>query len=105
MTFALGGIAVWMPYYLEHRPGVHRFPTTSFGVVLLATGLLGTLLGGLAGDRLRNRYWRIILFGFRNRHVDRMSCGIDDDYGGISMDLGIHFRRVLLPLFQGIQAS
>jgi MFS family permease len=56
MTFALGGIAVWMPYYLEHRPGVHRFPTTTFGAVLLITGLLGTLLGGIAGDKLRNRF-------------------------------------------------
>lgn len=56
MTFAMGGIAVWMPYYLEHRPGVHRFPTTAFGAILLATGLFGTLLGGIAGDKLRNRF-------------------------------------------------
>jgi MFS family permease len=56
MTFAMGGIAVWMPYYLEHRPGVHGFPTTTFGGILLATGLLGTLLGGIAGDKLRNRF-------------------------------------------------
>jgi sugar phosphate permease len=55
-TFAMGGIAVWMPYYLEHRPGLHRFPTTTFGVVLLFTGLLGTILGGIAGDKLRNRF-------------------------------------------------
>lgn len=55
MTFAMGGIAVWMPYYLEHRPGVQRFPTTTFGGVLVVTGLLGTLLGGVAGDKLRNR--------------------------------------------------
>jgi MFS family permease len=56
MTFAMGGIAVWMPYYLEHRPGVQRFPTTTFGGVLVVTGLLGTLLGGVAGDKLRNRF-------------------------------------------------
>jgi MFS transporter, Spinster family, sphingosine-1-phosphate transporter len=56
MTFAMGGIAVWMPYYLEHRPKVHRFPTTIFGGVLLLTGLLGTLLGGTAGDKLRDRF-------------------------------------------------
>lgn len=56
MTFAMGGIAVWMPYFLEHRPGVHRFPTTMFGGILLVTGLLGTLLGGVAGDKLRNRF-------------------------------------------------
>jgi hypothetical protein len=24
MTFAMGGIAMWMPYYLEHRPGAER---------------------------------------------------------------------------------
>ena len=56
MTFAMGGIAVWMPYYLEHRPGVHGFPTTTFGLILVVTGLLGTLLGGIAGDKLRNRF-------------------------------------------------
>ena len=56
MTFAMGGIAVWMPYYLEHRPGAHSYPTTMFGGVLLVTGLLGTLLGGLAGDKLRGRF-------------------------------------------------
>jgi MFS family permease len=58
MTFAMGGIAVWMPYYLEHRPGAgaHSYPTTMFGVVLLVTGLLGTLLGGLVGDKLRTRF-------------------------------------------------
>jgi len=56
MTFAMGGIAVWMPYYLEHRPGLQRFPTTTFGVILLVTGLLGTLLGGIAGDKLRDRF-------------------------------------------------
>ena len=56
MTFAMGGIAVWMPYYLEHRPGVHRFPTTTFGGVLLVTGLLGTLMGGVTGDKLRTRF-------------------------------------------------
>lgn len=56
MTFAMGGIAVWMPYYLEHRPRVHGFPTTAFGGILLVTGLFGTLLGGIAGDKLRDRF-------------------------------------------------
>ena len=56
MTYAMGGIAVWMPYYLEHKPGAHGYPTTTFGGILLVTGLLGTMLGGFAGDRLRNRF-------------------------------------------------
>ena len=56
MTFAMGGIAVWMPFYLEHKPGSHGYPTTIFGGVLLVTGLLGTLIGGWLGDRLRKRW-------------------------------------------------
>jgi sugar phosphate permease len=56
MTFAMGGIGFWMPYYLEHRPGVHGSPATVFGVILVVTGLLATLLGGLAGDKLRSRF-------------------------------------------------
>jgi MFS family permease len=56
MTFAMGGMGFWMPYYLKHRPGVHGSPATVFGVILVVTGLLATLLGGLAGDKLRSRY-------------------------------------------------
>ena len=56
MTFAMGGIGFWMPYYLEHRPGVHGSPTTVFGMILVVTGLLATLLGGIVGDQLRNRF-------------------------------------------------
>ena len=56
MTFAIGGIAFWMPYYLEHRPGVSGSPTTVFGVITVVSGLTATLLGGMAGDWLRSRY-------------------------------------------------
>ena len=52
-TFALGGLAVWMPNFLEH---VHNIPavqaTTSFGAIVVVTGFLGTFLGGWLGD-----YW------------------------------------------------
>lgn len=56
MTFAMGGIAFWMPYYLEHRPGISGDPTIIFGAIIVVTGLAATLLGGLAGDKLRNRF-------------------------------------------------
>jgi MFS family permease len=53
-TFALGGLAVWMPYFLEH---VHNIPavqaTTSFGAIVVVTGFLGTFAGGWLGD-----YWQ-----------------------------------------------
>jgi MFS family permease len=52
-TFALGGLAVWMPNFLER---VHHIPavkaTTSFGAIVVVTGFLGTFVGGWLGD-----YW------------------------------------------------
>ncbi len=56
MTFAIGGIAFWMPYYLEGRPGAPTNSTVIFGAVTAGAGLAGTLLGGLAGDKLRARF-------------------------------------------------
>ena len=61
MTFALGGIAWWMPAYLEeHRKLAPVFgtlpPSTVFGGIVVLTGLTATLLGGIAGDRLKPRF-------------------------------------------------
>jgi len=56
MTFAMGGIGFWMPYYLGHKPGVHGSPTTVFGIILVVTGLLATLLGGIVADKLRTHF-------------------------------------------------
>ena len=53
-TFALGGLAVWMPNFLER---VHHIPavqaTTSFGAIVVVTGFVGTFAGGWLGD-----YWQ-----------------------------------------------
>ena len=56
MTFAMGGIAFWMPYYLEGRPGAPVNSTLIFGAITALAGLVATLLGGLAGDALRQRF-------------------------------------------------
>ena len=56
MTFAIGGIAFWMPYYLETRPGAPANSTIIFGAITAVAGLSATLLGGVAGDRLRDRF-------------------------------------------------
>lgn len=56
MTFAIGGIGFWMPYYLESRHDAGAAPTTVFGAMTVVAGLVATLCGGVAGDRLRARY-------------------------------------------------
>jgi MFS family permease len=57
MTFAIGGVAAWMPTYLTRdrgmEPGRANF---IFGVIVVVAGLAATLLGGIAGDRLRAKY-------------------------------------------------
>ncbi len=52
-TFALGGLAFWMPRYLEVAKGLTLAQANYllFGSVTLAGGL-GTLAGGLLGERL-----------------------------------------------------
>lgn len=52
-TFALGGLAVWMPNFLERVHGIPAVKaTTSFGAIVVVTGFLGTFAGGWLGD-----YW------------------------------------------------
>jgi MFS transporter, Spinster family, sphingosine-1-phosphate transporter len=56
MTFAIGGIAFWMPFFLAHKPGAPASATVIFGGITCVAGLVATLLGGVAGDRLRTRF-------------------------------------------------
>jgi hypothetical protein len=45
-TFAIGGIAFWMPYYLESRPNASSNSTVIFGAITAIASLIATLLGG-----------------------------------------------------------
>jgi len=55
-TFGLGGLAFWMPSFLERvRHVPHAEATTWFGVIVIATGFLGTFAGGWLGDYLLRR--------------------------------------------------
>jgi MFS family permease len=55
-TFALGGMAFWMPAFLERVRGLPRADATVvFGAIVVATGFLGTFAGGWIGDRLLRR--------------------------------------------------
>jgi MFS family permease len=59
MVFAMGGLAYWMPDYLEGKQAPKMFgigPRTIFGIITALSGLLATILGGIAGDRLRGRF-------------------------------------------------
>ena len=52
-TFALGGIAFWMPAFLERVRGMPRSEATvTFGAIALVTGFVGTFAGGWLGDYL-----------------------------------------------------
>lgn len=50
-TFALGGLAFWMPAFLERSRGMTRSEATvTFGAIALVTGFVGTFAGGWLGD-------------------------------------------------------
>lgn len=50
-TFALGGLAFWMPAFLERSRGMPRSQATvTFGMITLVTGFVGTFAGGWVGD-------------------------------------------------------
>jgi MFS family permease len=57
MTFSIGGIAFWVPYYFSQLPGAPSPGAVSltFGGIVCLAGLTATPLGGLLGDGLRGR--------------------------------------------------
>lgn len=64
MTFAIGGLAAWMPTFLQRAHGLSVGEAgTGFGGVTVVAGLVGTLLGGALGDRAQAKsaggYFRV----------------------------------------------
>jgi MFS family permease len=52
-TFAIGGLAVWTPSFLERVRGFTRYEATViFGAIVCGTGFAGTFIGGWLGDWL-----------------------------------------------------
>jgi MFS family permease len=50
-TFAMGGLAYWMPAFLERIRGMPEAQATvSFGGIVVVTGFVGTFAGGWLGD-------------------------------------------------------
>lgn len=60
MTFAIGGIAFWMPHYIaEYRlkgSATLEHVNFVFGALTAIAGVTATLAGGLTGDALRKRF-------------------------------------------------
>jgi|GEM_PF-46857 len=51
-TFVVGGIAVWIPHYIERYLGVPAAEgNMAFGAITVVAGLLGTIVGGTLADR------------------------------------------------------
>lgn len=62
-TFGIGGLAFWMPAFLERARDMSRQnATVTFGVIALVTGFVGTFAGGWLGDRLLPRTRRSYLW-------------------------------------------
>jgi MFS transporter, Spinster family, sphingosine-1-phosphate transporter len=62
MTFALGGMAYWMPKYFNQVKGLPLDTANMwFGGMTVVSGLVGTFLGGWAGDWLLKRTPRAYL--------------------------------------------
>jgi predicted MFS family arabinose efflux permease len=50
-TFAIGGLAYWIPAFLERVRGISPEKSTlQFGEIVVVTGLIGTFVGGWLGD-------------------------------------------------------
>jgi MFS family permease len=60
MTFAVGGIAYWLPAYIYedryHRTIELATVTAILGAIAVVAGLAATLLGGFVGDKLQPRF-------------------------------------------------
>jgi MFS family permease len=56
MTFAIGGLAQWVPSFLNRMHGLDVGKANSiFGGITVISGIIGTLAGGALGDRLQRK--------------------------------------------------
>lgn len=68
-TFTLGGLAAWMPTYFHRYYGFTVAQAgTHFGTLIIISGLIGTLGGGILADFLikftKRAYFYTVLFGY-----------------------------------------
>jgi MFS family permease len=57
-TFAIGGMQVWIPTFLQRIRGLDvKTANIDFSIIVIINGIGATLLGGWIGDRLLKRYF------------------------------------------------
>jgi MFS family permease len=57
-TFAVGGMQVWIPTFLQRLRGLDlKTANIDFSIIVVINGIVATLLGGWIGDRLLKRYF------------------------------------------------
>ncbi len=62
-TFALGALAYWTPAFLARERGMEPAQAAiQFGMIAVATGFVGTFVGGWLGDVLLRRYQEAYLW-------------------------------------------
>jgi len=62
-TFAIGGLAYWMPAFLQRIRGMSlEQATVNFGSIVVITGFLGTFAGGWLGDHFARYSQRAYLW-------------------------------------------
>jgi predicted MFS family arabinose efflux permease len=89
-TFTLGGMAVWVPTFLLQERGIPlEVANTRFGILLVGTGILGSVIGGQAGDRLARR--------FRTAHFSFSACATFLAVPFIVVAIRSHNQWVLWP--------
>jgi MFS family permease len=81
-TFAIGGLAYWMPAFLERARGIPRSEATvNFGTIVVVTGFVGTFVGGWMGDYFAKNSRQAYLWLSAHRHTHRRALclvGADD---------------------------
>ena len=100
MTFSIGGIAFWMPYYLAGKPGAPASATVIFGAVTCVAGLVATLAGGIVGDRLRARFPGSYFLVSGIAMLAGFPVPAADAARAVSHDLDLALHHLLLPLLQ-----
>ena len=69
MTFALGGIQVWMPTFLSRARGYSlESANFTFGIIIVVDGILASLAGGWLGDYLLATHEGRLLLCLRGKH-------------------------------------
>jgi MFS transporter, Spinster family, sphingosine-1-phosphate transporter len=99
-TFAIGGFAFWAPKYIAERYGLESGrASVVFGLVTVASGAIGTLVGGRLGDRLTRGRTEDAAIAGGNLTVCALATGLGAPLAAaaIGATTGNAFFAIILP--------